>query len=282
MNFPEITRFAPSPTGYLHIGHAYAAFFAEKIARETGGRFILRIEDIDKARCKPELEEAIYEDLNWLGLKWDEPVRRQSDHLADYTSALKRLSNLKLTYPCFCTRNEINAEIQRAGGAPHISEVSVYPGTCKFLTKTERRKRIHEGQGYATRLDMTKAAEITEELSWSDRGTGQQTVNLNGFGDIIIARKDIPTSYHLSVTVDDALQGITLVTRGKDLAESTSIHRLLQSLLGYKAPQYAHHKLIKNSEGKRLSKRDHATSIRSLRAKGKKPKDILSMIGMDI
>ena len=281
MNYPEITRFAPSPTGYLHLGHAYAALFAEKFARETGGRFILRIEDIEKARCKPELEQAIYEDLNWLGLTWDEPVRRQSNHLADYTAALNTLSNLNLTYPCFCTRKEINAEIQRAGGAPHNSEVSVYPGTCKLLTETERMKRIHEGQGHATRLNMTEALEITGVLSWKDREAGLQTANFNCFGDIIIARKDIPTSYHLSVTVDDALQDITLVTRGEDLAESTSIHRLLQSLLGYKSPQYCHHKLIKNSEGKRLAKRDRGTSLRSLRAKGKKPKDIRSMIGMD-
>ena len=281
MNYPEITRFAPSPTGYLHIGHAYAALFAEKVARETGGRFILRIEDIDNARCKPGLEEAIYEDLNWLGLKWDEPVRRQSDHLADYTSALKRLSNLNLTYPCFCTRKGINAEIQRAGGAPHNSEVSIYPGTCKLLTETERMKRIHEGQKHAIRLNIAEALKITGVLSWKDWRAGLKTANFKCFGDIIIARKDIPTSYHLSVTVDDALQDITLVTRGEDLAESTPIHRLLQALLGYKSPRYCHHKLIKNREGKRLAKRDQAASIRSLRAKGKKPEDIRSMIGME-
>ncbi|MBO39824.1 MAG: tRNA glutamyl-Q(34) synthetase GluQRS [Rhodospirillaceae bacterium] len=281
MSFPEITRFAPSPTGYLHIGHAYAALFAEKIAKETGGRFILRIEDIDNARCKPELEEAIYEDLNWLGLKWEEPVRRQSNHLTDYTAALNTLSNLNLTYPCFCTRKEINKEIQRAGGAPHNADVSVYPGICKLLTETERMERINKGQGHAIRLNVAEALKITGVLSWKDWSAGLQTANFDCFGDIIIARKDIPTSYHLSVTVDDALQDITLVTRGEDLIESTPIHRLLQALLGYKSPQYFHHKLIKNSEGKRYAKRDHGTSLRFLRSKGKKPKDIRSMIGMD-
>jgi len=281
MNFKVITRFAPSPTGYLHLGHAYAALYAETLARKAGGRFILRIEDIDKARCKPEFEEAIYEDLKWLGLTWETPIRRQSEHLADYANVLNRLSNLNLTYPCFCTRSEIKAEIERAGWAPHNSEKSLYPGTCKLLCDTERIIRIHKGEAHAIRLNMTKALEIAGPLSWYDRKAGLQKAKFNNFGDIVLARKDIPTSYHLSVTVDDALQGVTLVTRGKDLLESTAIHRLLQSLLGYEAPKYYHHKIISNSDGKRFSKRDQADTLRSLRASGKKPEDILTMIGME-
>ena len=281
MSLEVVTRFAPSPTGYLHLGHAYAALYAQKLARKMEGRFILRIEDIDKARCKGEFEEAIYEDLNWLGLKWEEPVRRQSEHLADYADVLNKLSNLNLTYPCFCTRKEIKAEIERAGGAPHNSEETVYPGTCKQICNLERMRRIHQGEAHAIRLDMTKALEITGALSWDDRKAGLQTAKFDNFGDIILARKDIPTSYHLSVTVDDAIQNITLITRGKDLAESTAIHRLLQSLLGYEVPQYYHHKIITNNDGQRLAKRDQANTLRSLRASGKKPKDIQSMVGIE-
>jgi len=280
MSFKVVTRFAPSPTGYLHLGHAYAALYAETLARKEGGRFILRIEDIDKARCKPEFEEAIYEDLKWLGLTWETPIRRQSEHLADYTDVLNRLSNINLTYPCFCTRSEIKAEIERAGWAPHNSEKSVYPGTCKLLSDAQRMKRINEGEAHVIRLDITKALEITGPLSWHDRKAGFQTAKFNNFGDIVLARKDIPTSYHLSVTVDDALQEVTLVTRGKDLVESTAIHRLLQSLLGYEAPQYYHHKIITNNDGKRFAKRDQADTLHSLRVSGKKPNDIRSMIGM--
>ena len=281
MSLAVVTRFAPSPTGYLHLGHAYAALYAQKLARKMGGRFILRIEDIDKARCKAEFEEAIYEDLKWLGLKWEEPVRRQSEHLADYADVLNKLSNLNLTYPCFCTRKEIKAEIERAGGAPHNSEKTVYPGTCKQLCNAERMRRMQEGEAYAIRLDITKALEITGALSWHDQRSGSQTAKLDNFGDFILARKDIPTSYHLSVTVDDAIQNVTLVTRGKDLAESTAIHRLLQSLLGYEVPQYYHHKIITNNDGQRLAKRDQANTLRSLRAGGKKPKDIWAMIGIE-
>ena len=275
-----VTRFAPSPTGYLHLGHAYAAIFAETQARLAGGLFILRIEDIDVSRCKAEFEEAIYEDLRWLGLNWESPVRRQSAHLSDYGSALERLKKLSLIYPCFCTRGEIKAEIERAGGAPHGPEGPIYPGTCKHLPNDERDNRVNNGISYALRLDLAKATEITGDLSWQDQTLGNQKTKLHEFGDIVLARKDIATSYHLSVTVDDALQGVTLVTRGEDLADATGIHRLLQSLLEYDVPQYMHHKILTNDDGKRFAKRDQSVMLRSLRAAGKTPTDIRAMIGL--
>lgn len=281
MSSEVVTRFAPSPTGYLHLGHAYAAIFAETQARQADGRFILRIEDIDEIRCKAEFEEAIFEDLQWLGLHWENPVRRQSEHLARYAEAIEKLKKLGLVYPCFCTRREIKAEIERAGGAPHGLEGPIYPGTCQHLSDKERNDRVNDGEVHALRLNMARAIEITEVLSWQDRKLGKQPVKLDKFGDIILARKDIPTSYHLSVTIDDALQGITLITRGEDLADATGIHRLLQSVLGYDVPAYLHHPILTDSEGKRFAKRDQSVTIRSLRTSGKTPDDIRSMIGLE-
>jgi glutamyl-Q tRNA(Asp) synthetase len=275
-----VTRFAPSPTGFLHLGHAYAAIFAENQAKQAGGRFILRIEDIDKGRCKAEFEEAIYEDLEWLGLQWEQPVRRQSENIASYAEALEQLDKLGLIYPCFCTRGQIKAEIDRAGGAPHGLEGPIYPGTCRQLNKDECAGRIDNGETPALRLDMAKAHKISGALSWQDKIHGDRAAKLDEFGDIVLARKDIPTSYHLSVTVDDALQGVTLVTRGEDLADASGIHRLLQALLGYTPPIYHHHPILTDDNGKRFAKRDQSVTLRALRATGKTPQDIRTMVGL--
>jgi glutamyl-Q tRNA(Asp) synthetase len=280
MSSEVVTRFAPSPTGYLHLGHAYAAIFAEAQARQADGRFILRIEDIDEGRCNAEFEEAIFEDLEWLGLQWEKPVRRQSENLASYADALEQLKKLDLIYPCFCTRAEIKAEIERAGGAPHGLEGPFYPGTCRHLRDGEHHSRVNSGEAHALRLDMARAIDITGPLFWQNQNLGNQTAKPDEFGDIVLARKDIRTSYHLSVTVDDALQGITLVTRGEDLADATGIHRLLQALLGYDVPAYLHHPILTDDDGKRFAKRDQSISLRSLRAVGKTPQDIRSMIGL--
>ncbi|HBJ87841.1 MAG TPA: tRNA glutamyl-Q(34) synthetase GluQRS [Verrucomicrobiales bacterium] len=270
---PEVTRFAPSPTGWLHLGHAYAALFAHEKA--AGGRFLIRLEDIDGTRARPEYEEAIFEDLAWLGLSWETPVRRQSDHWDDYRAALARLEALGVLYPCFCTRREIQEEIARAGNAPQGPDGPLYPGTCRNRDLTERAERIAKGEAYALRLDVAKAARfVSKELAWSDRNHGSFTAKPDVFGDVVLARKDTPASYHLAVVVDDALQGITLVTRGEDLLEATHLHRLLQELLGLPVPEWYHHRLITDETGKRLAKRDDAHSLRSLRAAGWTPERV--------
>ena len=216
-----ITRFAPSPTGLLHLGHAYSAWFSWHEAARDGGRFLLRIEDIDGGRCRPEFESAILEDLSWLGLAWESPVRRQSDHLDDYTRALVGLTIKNLIYPCFCTRKDIQAEIEAAGGAPHDinkgPDGPVYPGTCRTLSVDEIEDRKHRGEAFALRLKCDEAATAAGALDWSDLDRGRQKATPEIFGDVVLARKDTPTSYHLSVTVDDHLQGVTRVTRGEDL-----------------------------------------------------------------
>jgi glutamyl-Q tRNA(Asp) synthetase len=261
---PEVTRFAPSPTGWLHLGHAYAALFAHEKAE--GGRFLIRLEDIDGTRARPEYEEAIFEDLAWLGLTWETPVRRQSDHFDDYRAALAKLEARGVLYPCFCTRREIQEEIARAGNAPQGPDGPLYPGTCRNRSPDERAQRIGQGEAYALRLDVAKAASlISAELVWQDRGRGCFKAQPGVFGDVVLARKDTPASYHLAVVVDDALQGITLVTRGEDLLEATHLHRLLQALLELPAPEWHHHRLITDEIGKRLAKRDDARSLRSLR-----------------
>lgn len=280
MSSKVVTRFAPSPTGYLHLGHAYAAIFAEAQARQAGGRFILRIEDIDEGRCRTEFEEAIFEDLEWLGLKWELPVQRQSDRMAVYRNALEQLKKLGLIYPCFCTRGEIKAEIERVGGAPHGPEGQIYPGICRLPSDDVHHNRIDRGETQALRLNMAKAIEIAGPLTWQDQKLGNQMAQPEAFGDVVLARKDIPTSYHLSVTVDDAMQGISLITRGEDLADATAIHRLLQALLGYDVPNYLHHPILTDDGGKRFAKRDQSVTLRSLRASGKTPQDIRSMIGL--
>lgn len=273
-----VTRFAPSPTGLLHLGHAHAALFAAGAAG-SGGRFILRIEDIDGTRCRPEFEAAILEDLAWLGLEWERPVRRQSEHMADYAAALDVLRAQDLLYPCFCTRREIRAEIERAGAAPHGPDGALYPGTCRGLSTDERHARIEQGVPYAWRLDMARAVRETGPLTWHDLGSGKVDARPEAFGDVVLARKETPTSYHLAVTVDDALQGITLVTRGEDLFEATHVHRLLQALLNLPVPEYRHHGLIADESGQRLAKRDKAATLRALREAGKAPAEARALVG---
>jgi len=275
-----VTRFAPSPTGYLHLGHAYAAIAAQDWAARAGGRFLLRIEDIDGARCRPEFEAAIREDLAWLGLHWDEPVLRQSSRLDAYRAALARLDGMELLYPCFCTRKEIAGEIARAGAAPHGPEGPVYPGTCRALSKRVRGARIASGEAYALRLDVTKAVARVGAPAFEERGLGPNgekgivAATPEIFGDIVLARKDAPSSYHLAVVVDDAFQGVTLVTRGNDLFAATHVQRLLQTLLSLSVPAYAHHRLILDADGKKFSKRDRAVTLRALRAAGATANDI--------
>jgi glutamyl-Q tRNA(Asp) synthetase len=273
-----VTRFAPSPTGYLHLGHAYSALFAERAAHDVNDRFLLRIEDIDRGRCRPEFEDAIYADLTWLGLEWEVPVRRQSDHFADYAGALKRLAGDELTYPCFCTRKDIEAEIAAAGGAPQGPDGPVYPGTCRHLDNSERRDRLAAGEAHAMRLDTAAAARRAGKLRWTDAEAGEITAAPERFGDVVLARKDTPTSYHLAVTLDDHLQGVTLVTRGRDLFAATDVHRLLQASLGLDVPRYHHHPLLYDNDGKRFAKRDKSLTLGELRAGGATPDDVRAMI----
>jgi glutamyl-Q tRNA(Asp) synthetase len=273
---PEVTRFAPSPTGWLHLGHAHAALFAQEAA--DGGRFLIRLEDIDGTRARPEYEQAIFEDLAWLGLKWELPVRRQSDHFDDYRAALAKLEALGVLYPCFCTRKEIQEEIARAGNAPQGPDGPLYPGTCRQRSADERAERLAQGEAYALRLDVTKAMAEVSELIWKDRAYGLFKAQPDVFGDVVLARKDTPASYHLAVVVDDALQGITLVTRGEDLLEATHLHRLLQELLALPVPEWRHHRLITDENGQRLAKRDDARSLRSLRAAGWTPDQVKAAI----
>lgn len=275
-----ITRFAPSPTGWLHLGHAYAALFAAEEARQAGGRFLLRLEDIDTTRSRPEYETAIYEDLRWLSLTWEEPARRQSEHFADYRVALAKLDALGLLYPCFCTRKEIQEEIARAGAAPHGPEGPLYPGTCRSLSAEEAMERKDAGRDYALRLDIEKAIALGgRNLTWEDLTYGTFVATPQVLGDVVLARKETPTSYHLAVVVDDAAQDITLVTRGEDLLTATHLHRLLQALLGLPVPQWKHHKLVTDSEGKRLAKRDNARALRALREQGWTPERVLIELG---
>jgi len=274
-----VTRFAPSPTGYLHVGHAASALAGWRAAQEAGGRFILRIEDIDAARCRPEFERAIYEDLAWLGLTWDDPVRRQSQYMADYAAALERLDRLGVLYPCFCTRQEIAAEIAAAANAPHGPDGPLYPGTCRALSAAERTARIARGLPYALRLDAAAAARIAGPLSWEEEGRGRIAVEPGKLGDAVLARKEVATSYHLAVTVDDALQDVTLVTRGEDLFHATHLHRLLQAMLGLAAPAYRHHILLTDADGRRLAKRDASLTLRALRAAGRTPAEVRRMAG---
>lgn len=274
-----VTRFAPSPTGDLHLGHAYSALFAARAAANSGGRFLLRIEDIDQGRCRPEFEAGIFEDLAWLGIAWEQPVRRQSEHFDAYRAALARLETDGLIYPCFCTRRDIQAEIEAAGGAPQGPDGPVYPGTCRNLSPDVRAARIDAGDAYALRIDMATATARTGPLTFHDIDLGIVTAAPARFGDVVLARKDTPTSYHLAVTVDDHLQGVTLVTRGNDLLAATDVHRLLQALLDLAMPEYHHHRLLTDADGKRFAKRDKAMTLRSLRESGQTPADVRRMIG---
>ena len=273
-----VTRFAPSPTGTLHLGHAYAAQFA----KGRGRRFLLRMEDIDQARVRPEFAAAICEDLAWLGLAWDGPVLRQSMRFVAYRAALDRLDGEGLLYPCFCTRSEIAAEIARAVEAPHGPEGPLYPGTCRALSPAERKARIDSGAPYALRLDTEAAAGRLPKLVFHEDGEcpehGDIAVDPRLFGDVVLARKDAPASYHLAVVVDDAFQGVTLVTRGHDLLPATHIQRVLQTLLDLPAPAYAHHRLILGKDGRKFSKRDQSVTLRALREAGKTPDDIFALL----
>lgn len=275
-----VTRFAPSPTGYLHLGHAMSASVGWRRARDAGGRFLLRLEDIDPGRCRPEFAAAILEDLTWLGLTWDGPVRVQSEHLAEYRVALDALAERGLLYPCFCTRAEILAEIAASGSAPHGPDgAPLYPGTCRRLSARQRAARIEAGERYALRLDLGAAlATVTEPLWFEEEGEGAVRCQPGMFGDVVLARKDAPASYHLCATHDDAAQGITLVTRGEDLKPAAHLHRLIQALMGWPTPRYAHHRLVTDATGRRLAKRDRAATLRELRAAGWSPEAVRARI----
>ena len=287
---PPVFRFAPSPNGHLHLGHAYSALLNFDLACRTGGRFLLRIEDIDATRCKPEFETAIYEDLAWLGIAWDEPVRRQSEHLADYREALEKLSAQNLVFPSFETRAEIAklvAQREASGPWPRDPDgAPLYPSTAKLLSPDERARLLESDAPYALRLDMAAARARAGDLGWRELGegpdgeTGTVAAWPEAWGDVILARKETPTSYHLSVVVDDALQGVTEVVRGQDLFWSTSVHRLLQQLLGLPQPAYRHHRLILDAAGGKLSKSTEATGLRELRAGGARPADIRGLVGL--
>ena len=274
MNRPSLptTRFAPSPTGHLHLGHAFAALTAWRRAREGGGRFLLRIEDIDPGRCRAEYIGDLIEDLKWLGIDWDGEARRQSEHLPDYAGVLANLAARGLVYPCFCTRSDIQREVAASGSAPHAPDgAPIYPGTCRTLSAHEREARIVRGEPRAMRLDMGAALAITGALEFTEEGEGVRPCAPEAFGDVVLARKDAPASYHLCVTHDDALQGVTLVTRGIDLRPATDVQRVLQALMGWPAPAYAHHRLLTDSAGLRLAKRDRAPTLRDMRSRGMSP-----------
>lgn len=286
---PETTRFAPSPTGRLHLGHAFAAWTAYDLARRSGGRFLLRIEDIDEGRCRPEFEVAIFEDLRWLGLSWEEPVRRQSTRLDVYRQTLDGLSARGLTYPCFCTRQMIADEIARMPSAPHGADGPAYPGTCRQLSSGERARRLASGVPHAVRLNIPACLDILDgrlldfrELGRGPEGqSGMQTIPPDSLADVVLGRKDVGVSYHLAVVVDDADQGVTLVTRGEDLFGATGIQRLLQEILGLPAPRYHHHRLVRDAAGRRLAKRDEALTLASLRAQGTSPAEVLERLMTD-
>jgi len=287
---PPVFRFAPSPNGYLRLGHAYSALLNFDLARQTGGRFLLRIEDIDPTRCKPEFETAIDQDLDWLGIEWEEPVRRQSRHLDDYRDAVEKLSARGLLYPSFESRAEIARLVEQReanGRWPRDPDgVPLYPGTAKLLSGEPRARLLQSGAPFALRLDMAAACAIAGDLTWIERGEGPEgeTVKVaarpEAWGDVILARRETPTSYHLSVAIDDALQGVTEVVRGRDLFWSTSVHRLLQALLGLPQPAYRHHRLVLDSAGQKLSKSTGSTGLRELRAGGAATAEVRRLVGL--
>jgi glutamyl-Q tRNA(Asp) synthetase len=286
---PLVCRFAPSPNGFLHLGHALSALMNFELARTTGGRFLLRIEDIDKARCRSEFETAIYQDLTWLGLAWHGPVERQSEHLDEYRAALARLEADGLVYPSFESRAEI-AALAAPGPWPRDPDgAPLYPGTARALSRSERARRIAAGEPYALRLDMAAAIAraSASPLTWSETGsgpdgeTGTVAAAPARWGDVVLGRKEAPASYHLAVVIDDARQGITHVMRGRDLFWSTSVHCLLQALLGLRVPVYHHHRLVLGPDGRKLSKSTRATALRALRRDGVTAPDIRRMVGLE-
>jgi glutamyl-Q tRNA(Asp) synthetase len=289
---PPVFRFAPSPNGYLHLGHALSAILNYEAALKSGGRFLLRIEDIDATRCRPEYEAAIYEDLAWLGLAWEQPVRRQSEHLDDYRAAIDRLSDAGLLYPAFESRAELArlvASRERTAPWPRDPDgAPLYAGKARMLTAAERERLVESGAPFALRLDLNAAlARLSAPLTWHDEGsgpageTGRIVARPEAWGDVILARKETPTSYHLSVVVDEALQGITHVVRGEDLFWSTSVHRLLQELLGLPAPRYRHHRLVRDGAGRKLAKSTHSTALRELRVAGATPAEVRARLRLD-
>lgn len=282
-----VFRFAPSPNGELHLGHAYSALFGFDLCRRAGGRFLLRIEDIDPIRCQPEYEQAIYRDLAWLGLEWEEPVRRQSAHMEDYRTAIRRLRELGLVYPSFMSRAEIAAATADSAWPRDPDQAPLYPGNDRDLDPAEAEARITAGAPYALRIRIDKAVAMAGRLSWREEGeglggeTGIVEANPAAWGDFVIARKDTPTAYHLAVVVDDDVQGVTHIVRGRDLFFATAPHRLLQALLGLPAPVYHHHALVTDETGRKLSKSDRDTSLRALREAGASPTDIRRLVGID-
>ena len=285
-----VFRFAPSPNGHLHLGHALSALLNFDMARAAGGRFLLRMEDIDATRCRPEFEAAIVEDLAWLGLEWEEPVRRQSEHFPDYRSALEKLQARRLTFPSFESRAEIAPMVAdrdvRERWPRDPDGVPVYPGAARQMSEPDRAARIARGEAYAIRLDMEKATEWTGPLRWHESGAGPagESGDIHAdpaaWGDVIVGRKETPTSYHLAVVVDDALHGVTDVVRGQDLFWSTSVHRVLQDLLGLPAPNYHHHRLVLDADGKKLSKSTAATGLRELRERGMSASDVRRLVNV--
>ena len=288
-------RFAPSPNGYLHVGHALSALLNADMARSAGGRLLLRIEDIDPERCRPEFEAAIYEDLAWLGVRWEKPVRRQSEHFDVYRAALRRLTAMGLIYPAFESRAEISrliAEREQQGPWPRDPDgAPLYPGSSQSITPAENSRRLAAGEQHVLRLDMGAAiAQATRggksPLAWNETGAGPQgetgsvTATPQAWGDVVLGRKDTPSSYHLAVTIDDAAQEVSTVVRGHDLFWATSVHRLLQTLLGLPAPAYHHHRLLLGEDGRKLSKASRSTALRQLRAKGVTPADVRKIAGL--
>jgi glutamyl-Q tRNA(Asp) synthetase len=288
--YTRIFRFAPSPNGHLHLGHAYSALLNDEMARAADARLLLRIEDIDTARCRPEYEAAILDDLQWLGIAWQQNVRRQSGHFDDYQDAVGKLEAMGLLYPSFESRREIAAlvaERDRQGHWPRDPDgVPLYPGRARKMPKAERERRRREGEPFALRLAIDAAVARAGVLTWNETGGGPQgqsgivAAAPQMWGDVVLARKEAPTSYHLAVAIDDALQGVTDVVRGQDLFWSTGIHRLLQALLGLPEPTYHHHRLILDAGGRKLSKSTLATSLRELRASGATPADVRRMVGL--
>ncbi|MDA7948640.1 MAG: tRNA glutamyl-Q(34) synthetase GluQRS [Hyphomicrobiaceae bacterium] len=281
-----IFRFAPSPNGHLHLGHAFSALVSQDMAKKSGGRFLLRIEDIDVARCRPGFEAQMLDDLTWLGLDWERPVRRQSEHFDTYRSAIGKLEQMGLVYPCFASRKDISEHAVPGKSDP--DGAPLYPGLHKELSIRDIARRKAAGEHYAMRLDMDKAIVKAQEISPhpltfremnQDMGDAETVIaDPARWGDAVVARKDVPTSYHLSVVVDDALQGITHVTRGRDLFAATDIHRLLQVLLGLPEPVYHHHALLTAGDGRKLSKSHGDRSLKNLREEGMTVQDIRKMI----
>ncbi len=262
-----VTRFAPSPTGRLHAGHGYSALMAHDFARAREGRFLLRIEDIDRGRCRAAHVQAMLDDLRWLGIEWDGDIMFQSARMVIYADALDRLKAMGVVYPCFCTRADIAREIAASQSAPHGPDGPLYPGTCRGLPEAERAARL-ASEDHAWRIDMGRAAALTGPLDWHDAAAGRVIADPLSLGDVVLARKDAGTSYHLAVTVDDAAQEVTDVVRGLDLFHATHVHRLLQALLGLPTPGYRHHPLLTDADGKRLAKRDGAPTLAAMRERG--------------